>query len=80
MLSYQEFQSLAFGQQDEYVRAHGHYQAQRWHENYSVELYELDGFHCEFWLEQECLHLPHYQVLTTEAGLELYILQPQMTY
>jgi hypothetical protein len=80
MLTHLEFQSLAFGQQDEYVRTHGHYQAQRWHENYSVELYELNGFYCELWLEQECVCLPQYRAFATEECLQVYALETYMTY
>ncbi|WP_022826315.1 hypothetical protein [Hymenobacter norwichensis] len=80
MLSQQEFQSLAFDQQDEYVRAHGHYQAQRWYENYSVELYELPTFQCELWLEQECVQQPQYRMLTSGSAVELYASQELLPY
>jgi len=80
MLTDLEFQSLTFSQQDEYVRAHGHYQAQRWHENYSVELYELNGFYCELWLEQECLQPPRYHAFTTTVCLEMCAVQKELMY
>jgi hypothetical protein len=75
MLTHLEFESLAFGQQDAYVRTHGHYQAQRWHENYSIELYELHDFYCELWLEQECVHPPQYRAFATDSCREVYVLQ-----
>jgi hypothetical protein len=77
MLTPLKFESLAFCQQDKYVRVHGHYQAQRWHENYSIELYELNGFYCELWLEQECMQPPCYHVFITQDCLALYAL-PEM--
>jgi len=74
-LNYTLFLALTPIQQDQYVHAHGKLMAQRWHENYSVELYDLGSFYCEQWLEQECLQLPQYRAFVMEECLELY---PQM--
>jgi hypothetical protein len=80
MLTHLEFESLAFGQQDAYVRAHGHYLAQRWHENYSIELYELEGFYCELWLEQECVVLPRYLAFASDTCLALFTQQVHLLH
>lgn len=66
------FQALPESQQDRHVQQYGKFMAHRWHENYSVELYDLGSFYCEQWLEQECMHPPRYQVFHSEACLELY--------
>ncbi|UOQ68565.1 hypothetical protein [Hymenobacter volaticus] len=73
--SYYHFQTLAYSQQDRYVQQHGQLIAHRWHENFSVELYDLGSFYCERWLEQECLHRPRYQALANVDSLEIYSLQ-----
>ena len=75
-LDYTLFLALTPVQQDQYVHTHGKLLAQRWHENYSIELYDLGSFYCEQWLEQECLQLPQYRAFAMEECLELY--PPQM--
>jgi hypothetical protein len=77
LLTYSQFQTLAYSQQDQFVRIYGQLVAQRWHENYSIELYDLGVFYCELWLEQECLHWPCYYAFATDACLERYTLQSQ---
>ncbi|NVO86599.1 hypothetical protein [Hymenobacter terrestris] len=49
-----QFQQLPYDRQQLYFNHYATYLNQRWHENYSVELYRLDSFYCELWLEQEC--------------------------
>lgn len=72
VLDYAHFQALPDSQQDRYVQKHGKFRAHRWHENYSIELYDLGSFYCEQWLEQECVHPPRYQAFPSEACLESY--------
>ena len=80
LLTYSQFQTLSYSQQDQFVRIYGQLAAQRWHGNYSIELYDLGLFYCELWLEQECLHWPHYYAFATDACLELYALQVQIAH
>jgi hypothetical protein len=79
-LTYSQFQLLSYSQQDQFVRIYGQLLAQRWHGNYSIELYDLGLFYCELWLEQECLHWPYYYALTTDACLDVYALQAQLVH
>ena len=74
LLSYSQFQTLAYSQQDQIVRLYGQLIAQRWYGNYSIELYDLGVFYCEVWLEQECVHWPFYHALPTGTCLKQYSL------
>lgn len=80
VLTYSQFQLLSYSQQDQFVRLYGHLLAQRWHENYSIELYDLGLFYCELWLEQECLHWPHYYAFATNNYLGLYTMKTQIAH
>ncbi len=75
LLTYSAFQALADRQQERYLHQHGQFMAQRWHENYSIELYDLGSFYCERWLEQECRHLPQYHAYATDECLAWYVSQ-----
>lgn len=77
LLTYSAFQALDRQQQDCYVHLHGQFMAQRWLENYSIELYSLGSFYCERWLEQECRHLPEYRAFSTDECLAWYPSQLQ---
>ncbi|WP_375437558.1 hypothetical protein [uncultured Hymenobacter sp.] len=55
-----------------YVHAYGVLIAQRWQDNYRIELYALDSFYCERWPEQESRHPLRYQAFATEACFALY--------
>ncbi|WP_375438369.1 hypothetical protein [uncultured Hymenobacter sp.] len=72
LLDYAGFQTLSASQQNHYVHAHGHYLSQRWHENYSVELYGLGSFYVERWLEQECRQPERLLAYDTDSCLGLY--------
>lgn len=80
LLTYSQFQKLAYSQQDQFVRIYGQLVAQRWHENYSIELYDLGVFYCELWLEQECLQWPCYYAFATNDCLEQYSTQVQLAH
>jgi len=71
-LNYSHFQGLPYSQKDLYVQKYGKFLAQRWHENYSIELYDLGSFYCERWLEQECRTQEQLRAFPTDACLDLY--------
>lgn len=71
-LNHLGFQTLSRAQQSQYVHEHGQFLAHRWHENYSIELYDLGSFYCERWLEQECRAPERIQVLPMSASLAHY--------
>ena len=79
-LDYAGFQALSESQQDRYVLAYGQYVTQRWHENYSVELYALNSFYVERWLEQECREPERLLAHVTRPGLPLPTNYPTPPY
>ncbi|MDF7815423.1 hypothetical protein P1X16_28840 [Hymenobacter sp. YC55] len=79
LLGYADFKFLAATHQKHYVHRHGQYLAQRWHKNYSVELYTLGSFYAERWLEQECREPERVKAHATAACLVPYVLSAPLS-
>ncbi|WP_092773705.1 hypothetical protein [Hymenobacter actinosclerus] len=79
VVSAAQFQQLPYQRQQLYFNQYATYFNQRWHHNYSIELYCLGNFYCELWLEQESRQRHHYIALAADACLAAYSLAPHET-
>ncbi|MBC8085387.1 MAG: hypothetical protein H7Z21_19485 [Hymenobacter sp.] len=72
-LTHLEFVTLPAEEQGGYVFSQGTYLASRQEGNYSVNLYHLDTFYCELWMEQHCPELDFFRTFRNQRCLAPYL-------
>lgn len=75
ILTHLEFISLPAEEQGGYVFGQGTYLANRQVGSYSVNLYYLNSFYCEMWLDQHCPELDFFRTFDNQRCLAPYLEQ-----